>query len=207
MNKPIKRRVNILAVVSNLEKKHKVITYASLLFLTVSTYFIRTENQRIKVDFSNLQQVNQDLENNMVGFNRNYENFPMPVWQKKKNGDEFIMVYLNPEYVKKIGHLFNYDPYAQIGKNNFENFGEEYGKLYYDNDLEVALTGKQLESIDETVDEKNNPIFLKVIKWRVIDDNKDTLVYGMVKKFIKKKETMKLLKDGTIQYLKPEKKD
>lgn len=180
-----KRSRNFLFIVSNLEKKHKVITYVSLLFLTVSTYFLRTENQKVKIDFATLKERNESLTRNMVIFNRNYENFPQPVWQKIKQGNEFIMKYVNPEYVNRIGHLFNYDKYEQIGKNNFENFGPSYGQKYQENDMSVSITGKELETIEETTDKDGKLIYVKSIKWRDINDNKDTLVYGMIKEFIK----------------------
>lgn len=179
-----KRSRNFLFIVSNLEKKHKVITYVSLLFLTVSTYFLRTENQKVKIDFATLKERNESLTRNMVIFNRNYENFPQPVWQKIKQGNEFIMKYVNPEYVNRIGHLFNYDKYEQIGKNNFENFGPSYGQKYQENDMSVSITGKELETIEETTDKDGKLIYVKSIKWRDINDNKDTLVYGMIKEFI-----------------------
>lgn len=179
-----KRSRNFLFIVSNLEKKHKVITYVSLLFLTVSTYFLRTENQKIKIDFATLKERNESLTRNMVIFNRNYENFPQPVWQKIKQGNEFIMKYVNPEYVNRIGHLFNYDKYEQIGKNNFENFGPIYGQKYNEKDISVSITGKELETIEETIDKDGKLIYVKSIKWRDINDNKDTLVYGMIKEFI-----------------------
>ena len=180
-----KRSRNFLFIVSNLEKKHKVITYVSLLFLTVSTYFLRTENQKVKIDFATLKERNESLTRNMVIFNRNYENFPQPVWQKIKQGNEFIMKYVNPEYVNRIGHLFNYDKYEQIGKNNFENFGPIYGQKYNEKDMSVSITGKELETIEETIDKDGKLIYVKSIKWRDINDNKDTLVYGMIKEFIK----------------------
>jgi hypothetical protein len=179
-----KRSRNFLFIVSNLEKKHKVITYVSLLFLTVSTYFLRTENQKVKIDFATLKERNESLTRNMVIFNRNYENFPQPVWQKIKQGNEFIMKYVNPEYVNRIGHLFNYDKYEQIGKNNFENFGPIYGQKYHEKDMSVSITGKELETIEETIDKDGKLIYVKSIKWRDINDNKDTLVYGMIKEFI-----------------------
>jgi len=179
-----KRSRNFLFIVSNLEKKHKVITYVSLLFLTVSTYFLRTENQKVKIDFATLKERNESLTRNMVIFNRNYENFPQPVWQKIKQGNEFIMKYVNPEYVNRIGHLFNYDKYEQIGKNNFENFGPIYGQKYNEKDMSVSITGKELETIEETIDKDGKLIYVKSIKWRDINDNKDTLVYGMIKEFI-----------------------
>ena len=74
----------ILFTVSNLERKHKVITYASLLFLTISTYFLRDENQKVKIDFAILKERNLNLKQNMIIFNRSYESFPLPVWQKVK---------------------------------------------------------------------------------------------------------------------------
>lgn len=179
-----KRSRNFLFIVSNLEKKHKVITYVSLLFLTVSTYFLRTENQKVKIDFATLKERNESLTRNMVIFNRNYENFPQPVWQKIKQGNEFIMKYVNPEYVNRIGHLFNYDKYEQIGKNNFENFGPIYGQKYHEKDMSVSITGKELETIEETIDKDGKLIYVKSIKWRDINDNKDTLVCSMIKEFI-----------------------
>ena len=174
----------LLFRVSNLEKKHKIITYASLLFLTVSTYFLRTENQNIKVNYATLQERSTNLKHNMVLFNRSYEDFPLPVWQKVKRGDEFIIQYINPEYVTKFGHIFNNDQYALIGKNNFAIFPKKLAKLYYENDVTVSITGKRRESIEESLDKNGNIIKLKVLKWRDIKDNKDTLIYGMVKEII-----------------------
>lgn len=188
MNKIKIKPRNILLIVSNLEKKHKIITYASLLFLTVSTYFLRTENQRIKIDFDKIKKDNQNLQQNMVVFNRNYENFPLPVWQKKKRGNKYIMEYINPEYIKRFGHLFNYDQYEQIGKSNFDNFPEDLAKLYYKNDSIVAYTGKEMEMIEEAEDINKNIISLKNVKWRDINDNNDTLIYGMIKEFIIKEK-------------------
>jgi hypothetical protein len=174
----------ILFTVSSLEKKHKIITYASLLFLTVSTYLLRSENQEIKINFAMLKERNENLKHNMVIFNRNYEGFPLPVWQKVKRGNEFIIQYINPEYVNKFGHIFNNDRYALIGKNNFALFPKNIAQLYYENDVAVSIVGKEIESIEESLDKKGNIIKLKVIKWRDIKDNKDTLIYGMVKEIL-----------------------
>lgn len=184
----------ILFTVSNLEKKHKVITYASLLFLTISTYFLRTENQDIKVNYATLKERNSNLKQNMVIFNRNYENFPLPVWQKVKRGDEFIFQYINPQYVTKFGHIFNNDQYALIGTNNFALFTKKIAQLYYENDVAVSIIGRKIESIEESIDKEGNIIKLKVIRWRDIKDNKDTLIYGMVKEILPLKKTGKLIK-------------
>jgi hypothetical protein len=174
----------ILLTVSTLEKKHKIITYASLLFFTISTYFLRTENQDIKINYAMLKERNSNLKYNMILFNRNYEGFPLPVWQKVKRGDEFIIQYINPEYVNKFGHIFNSDQYAVIGKNNFDLFPKNIAQLYYENDVAVSITGAKIETIEKSFDKNGNTIKLKVIKWRDIKDNKDTLVYGMVKEIL-----------------------
>ena len=69
-------------------------------------------------------------------------------------------------------------------KNNFENFGHIYGQKYNEKDMSVSITGKELETIEETIDKDGKLIYVKSIKWRDINDNKDTLVYGMIKEFI-----------------------
>lgn len=174
----------LLFSVSNLEKKHKIITYASLLFLTVSTYFLRTENQNVKIEYATIKEKNLGLKQNMVIFNRNYENFPLPVWQKVKRGNRFIIQYVNPEFVNKMGHSFEYDAYAPIGKDNFEIYSKKYAQDYHDKDLAVAITGKELNSKDEILNAKGKITYVKVVKWRQINNQNDTLVYGMIKEFI-----------------------
>ena len=185
MKKLAIRSKKILFSVSNLEKKHKIITYVSLLFLTVSTYFLRTENQNVKIEYATLKEKNLGLKQNMIIFNRNYEDFPLPVWQKVKRGNRFVIQYVNPEYIKKMGHLFEYDAYAHIGKDNFDIFPKKYAQEYNDKDLAVAITGEELNSIDEILDTEGKKAFVKVVKWRQISNNKDTLIYGMIKEFIK----------------------
>lgn len=182
------RSKKVFYKVSNLEKKHKIITYASLLFLTVSTYFLRTENQNVKIKYASLQERSKGLKENMVIFNRNYEGFPLPVWQKVKRGNRFIIQYVNPSYVDNFGHQFSYDMYAHIGKNDFDLFDKKHAQDYYEKDLAVAITGKQLNSVDEFIDKNDKLAYIKVVKWRQIKNNKDTLIYGMVKEFVKEKK-------------------
>jgi hypothetical protein len=64
-------------------------------------------------------------------------------------------------------------------------FGEKYAQAYYEKDLVVAITGNELNSIDEIFDKDGNKAFVKVLKWREINNDKDTIIYGMVKEFIK----------------------
>jgi hypothetical protein len=193
MSKLALKSRQLLLTVSDLEKKHKIITYVSLLFLTVSTYFLRSENQNVKIEFATLQERNLNLQKNMVLFNRSYEEFPLPLWQKVKRGNQFVMNYVNPEYIKKFGHHFNYDEFSILGKNNFQIFKDQpaIAQSYYEHDITVSVTGEKLESIEYSVDENGKRIKLVVVKWRDIKDHKDTLIYGMVKEFVKEKKIAK----------------
>ena len=188
MNKLTIKSKEILFVVSNLEKKHKIITYVSLLFLTVSTYFLRSENKDVKIEFATLQERNLGLKQNMVFFNRNFEDFPLPIWQKVKRGDRFIVNYISPAYLKQFGHNFNNDMYEVIGKNNFEIFPKKIAQGYYENDIAVSITGTQIEAIEEYLDKEGEVQTLKFLIWRDIWDNKDTLIYGMVQETLPPKK-------------------
>lgn len=178
----------LLYFISNLEKRHKIMTYGALLLLTMLGYLLRSENKNVNVITATLKENNLHLKERMLYFNRSYENFPLPVWQKVKRGNHFIIQYVNPEYVKRFGHMFNYDPLAQIGKNNFELFPEKYAQDFYEKDISVAIIGDKLEVIGSIIGKDGKPLFAKTIKWREIINNKDTLIYGMVKEFIKIKE-------------------
>ena len=171
----------IIVSVSKLERNHKIITYSSLLFLTISAYFLRSNSERIKIEFATLEIRNSGMKENMFLFNKNYEKLPIAVWQKVKRGNQFIIQYVNPKYVSQFGHLFKYDKMAHVGKNNFELFPEKYAQEYNQKDLAVAITGDRLYSTDEVLDKEGNKAYVDVVKWRDIKDNKDTLIYGMVK--------------------------
>jgi hypothetical protein len=184
MNKLRIKSKQILFVFSDLEKKHKIITYASLLFLTISTYFLRSENENVKIESATLKEKNIGLIQNLIIFNRTYEGFPLPIWQKVKRGDKFIMNYINPEFLKMVGHDFNNNEYEIMGKNDFELFPQNIAQLYYENDIAVSITGEDLNVVENIIDKNGNIRKAKVIKWRYIKDNKDTLIYGMVKEFL-----------------------
>jgi hypothetical protein len=184
MNKLTIKSKQILFAVSNLEKKHKIITYFSLLFLTVSTYFLRSENQDVKIEFATIKERNSNLIQNMVIYNRSYESFPLPVWQKVKRGNHFVLQYANGPFVEHFGHNFNYDKYQIIGKNNFQIFPKNTAQDYYESDIAVAITGDEIEGIYKAFDENGDIITTRALKWREIKDQKDTLVYGIIKEII-----------------------
>lgn len=176
------KSLEIFSLFSKLEKNHKLITYASLLFLSISGYYLRAGNEEMKVKYATLIEQTEGVKQKMSIYNEVYEDFPLPVWQKVKRGDKYIMQYVNPEYVEQFGHLFDYDKHAQIGKSNFELFPAKYAQKFYEDDVAVSIVGKKLEVTEHLICREGNPLNLKVVKWREIKNNKDTLVYGMVQK-------------------------
>ncbi|MDD7913461.1 hypothetical protein [Polaribacter ponticola] len=184
MKRIITKSRKILFSVSNLEKRHKVITYSSLIILTVIGYFLRTENKIVNIESAILTEKNFHLRGDMVVFNRSYENLPIPVWQKVKRGNRFVLQYVNPNYVNNFGHLINNNQFEVIGKSNFEAFTGNIAQSYYESDVAVAITGKTLESFHASVDKDGKLIKIKVLKWREIRDNKDTLVFGIIKEIL-----------------------
>lgn len=184
----------ILIKIWGLEKKFKIFTYAGLLFLTITTYNLKKDYNElskkyvaIKIENTKIQAFNNSLVANMVIYNRTFEDFPLPVWGKVKRNGRFPLQYLNQEYENVFGHLFGYDRYTIFGKDNFQIFKENksIAQKYYENDITVAITGNSLETIEYSRDSLGRLMTLNVLKWRSIKDNKDTIVYGMVKDIIK----------------------
>lgn len=177
-------RSSLFLRIGVLEKKHKIVTYASLLFLTISTYFLRSENESIKIQYASIEERNISLKKNMLIFNSNYERFPLPVWQKVKRGNKFITQYVNPVYVKLFGLDFEQDKCELIGKTNFDLFPKKIAQKHYENDVAVSILGERLETIEEFEDDAGTRMKIRIVKWRDIRDRKDTLVYGIVKEVI-----------------------
>jgi hypothetical protein len=179
----------LILKINAVEKKYRrLFFYTPLLTLLITSYLLRKEVVELHAKVAQLEERNLFLVSNMIIFNRNYEEFPLPVWQKVKRGNQFIMQYINPAYVDAFGHQFGFNQYNLIGKTNFDIFPQKFAQQYYENDVAVAVTGLPLELTEYSKDTTNGILHLEVLKWRDIKDNKDTLVYGLVKKIYKVKQ-------------------
>lgn len=165
--------------------KHKVFTYAGLLFLTIQNYQLRQQNNMntsliddLKVEITELKKDNNSFKDNMVFYNRGYESFPIPIWEKVKRGNNFVLQYLNPSYVLEFGHEFNYDRYSYIGKTDAMIYSKDVADKFFKADLKVALTGIPHRGVEYVYDKNQTKVKLDIIKWRVFERN-DTLVRGM----------------------------
>ena len=166
--------------------KYKVFTYAGLLFLTYQNFILREQNQKhsvvieeLKIQVSELRKDNIGFKNNLIIYNRGYESFPLPLWEKLIKNKTSILQYINPSYVNQFGHEFDYDRYKYIGSTDYAIYPKDVADRFYEIDMDVAKTGN-IERMKEWVYDRDSiKTMLDVIKWRVIE-RKDTLVRGMV---------------------------
>lgn len=193
MNRFLKKNkiIKFLKKLSEAEKNHKILTYISLLFLTINLYVLRKSDIKKTIDIENYKnevkvlKVNFEnevkaLKVNLITYNRSFEDFPIPYWEKKKVGNQFVSQYFNPVYVDFFGHEFNYNRYNIIGKNNFQlGYSKDIAQRYYENDVAVAITGDDLYTTEFYKDSLGSVRKIDVLKWRKII-GKDTLVPGMV---------------------------
>lgn len=167
--------------VSSLAKKYKTaLTYSGLIFLTVSNFFLRRDIIDLEVQLQELKSENKSLISDMVYFNRSFEDFPLPVWQKVKRDDEFVMQYVNKSYYQNYLQPRGFDRYDYMGSTDFDIYDFKTASLFYARDLSLAIDGDWQRFDESILDvESNSRINLDVIKWRIIE-RKDTLIYGMV---------------------------
>ena len=159
--------------------KYRLLTYIPIAVLTVSTYSLRDRNERMVERVARLETLNQALVSNMILYNRNFETFPMPIFQKLKRGNDFIAQYFNPAYVNLMGHNFGYDRYRYIGKTDYDYYPKHLADHYRNYDISVAFTGIPMKETVDIIDSLGKRISVQVMKWRHIRE-KDTLIYGMI---------------------------
>lgn len=141
------------------------------------------ENQHIVIE--DLKKTNRELKlaydallDNMVLYNRSFEDFPLPVANKVKRGLNFYSNYYNIEYEREYFLKNNTNRYENVGRTDFNNAPFHIAKVWYDNDLEVALTGEKKVYSEPFLDSLNRMGRRKYFKWRKLREL-DTLVYMM----------------------------
>jgi hypothetical protein len=141
---------------------------------------LRNEVTELKVEIQAVRSENAQLIADMVYFNRSFEDFPWPVWQKLKRGDDFVVQYVNKAYHKAYLSPRGYDRYHYMGRTDFDIYDKKTARQFYARDLQIALDGSSKRFKESIIDmDIEKRIDLDVIKWRIIE-RKDTLVYGMV---------------------------
>jgi hypothetical protein len=140
---------------------------------------LRQKNEGLVARVARLETLNATLVSNMILYNRSFESFPMPIFQKLKRGNRFIAQYFNPAYVDLLGHNFEYDRYRYIGKSDYDYYPKRVADLYYNYDISVAFTGIPMKVKVAIKDSMQNKVNVEVMKWRQIRE-KDTLIYGMI---------------------------
>tara|TARA_R110002049_G_scaffold4063_3_gene29320 strand:- start:1834 stop:2445 length:612 start_codon:yes stop_codon:yes gene_type:complete len=139
----------------------------------IKVYNLLIENRDLKA-------ANQELLNNMVLFNRSFEDFSLPIWNKVKRGYFFYSNYFNPAYEEKYFTPKGLNRYENLGKTNYNVTDVDCATICHANDMEVALSGNAKSYTEPLIHhEDGTKYYVKVFKWRTIQNNKDTLVYGM----------------------------
>jgi len=154
------------------------LTYSGLLYLTAMNFVLRNDVVDLKVQLAELKAENQKLIADMVYFNRSFEDFPLPVWQKVKRKDKFVMQYVNGAYYEQYLKPNNLSRFDYMGNTDFDIYDYSTALQYYARDLQIALDGGH-KRFDEFITVKKKINKLDVIKWRVIE-RRDTLIYGMI---------------------------
>lgn len=160
-------------------QKYRLFTYIPILVLSISSFSLRQKNEVLVHRVARLETLNETLVSNMILYNRGFESFPMPIFQKLKRGNRFIAQYFNPAYVRLMGHNFSYNRYAYIGKTDYEYYPKRMADLYYNYDVSVAFTGVPMKIAIVIKDSSDTELNVDVMKWRQIRE-KDTLIYGMI---------------------------
>tara|TARA_R110002049_G_scaffold117597_1_gene271147 strand:+ start:434 stop:1021 length:588 start_codon:yes stop_codon:yes gene_type:complete len=171
-------------------KEYKVLTYASLLFLTITTNIIRKDYNDLQERFyqnetklAQVEALNKSMVKGVVYYNNGLKFIPMASWKKKKVGSEFIGNFFNKTYVEIFGHQFGHNANNLIGRNNFQlGVPKSIAQRYYENDVAVAITGRPMLSQENYFDSIGRFRRIDAIKWRELRGI-DTLVNGMVLKF------------------------
>lgn len=160
-------------------RKYRLFTYIPIIVLSISSFSLRQKNEVLVQRVARLETLNEALVSNMILYNRSFETFPMPIFQKVKRGNQFIAQYFNPAYVDLLGHNFGYNRYRYIGKTDYDYYPKRVADSYYNYDISVAFTGIPMKikvAIKDSLDRKQQ---VEVMKWRQIREN-DTLIYGMI---------------------------
>ncbi|MFC0605908.1 hypothetical protein [Winogradskyella pulchriflava] len=172
---------HICKKIKRLFHKYKtLLTYSGLAFLTVSNFYLRKDVLSLEVELQAIKSENKALIADMVYFNRSFEDFPLPVWQKVKRDGQFVMQYVNKAYYQKYLEPRGYSRYDYMGSTDFDIYDYKTASLFYARDLTLALDGDWKRFDESILDVQTyNRLKLDVIKWRIIE-RKDTLIYGMV---------------------------
>ena len=125
-----------------------------------------------------LESVNKSLLDNMVMYNRSFEDFPWYVWNKVKRGYNFYSNYYNLVYEEDIFFPFGTNRYQNLGRTNFQNAPLFIASVWHKNDMYVAMNGGHNVFLEPQLDTNGKVIYQNNLKWR-IKREKDTLIYGM----------------------------
>ena len=125
---------------------------------------------QIEIAFARISEKQKAFINTVILYNRTYKKVPIPIWQKVKRGDRFVIQYVNPKYEEVFGDVFGNDVRNIIGSDNFElGYTYERAKRYYDTDMnKKKLRDKKSESENMFPEEGNAVDNEMIVSLRII---------------------------------------
>ena len=133
---------------------------------------LKSENKDLKLAIESLLE-------NMVDYNRSFEDFDLEVFNKVKKKDTYISNYYNLAYESAHFTPKGSNRYANMGKTDFDNVPKWMAALWFRSDSIVAVTGKSNVYTEPYFHPKTQKItWGNFYKWRRLA-NTDTLIYGL----------------------------
>ncbi|MFV9549671.1 hypothetical protein [Algibacter sp. PT7-4] len=187
MNEKVKKSktITILGYVIKINKAWYITLCLGVvvnLYLNHSNYL---DNKTLESKVASLVAENKDLKqaynallDNMVAYNRTFDDFDLEVWNKVKKKDSFYSNYYNLAYESKHFKPKGENRHQNMGRTDFQNGYGWIADFWYKNDLEVAITGVSKIYDEPAIDSLGKVYWIKDWKWRRIKFL-DTLVYGM----------------------------
>ncbi|MEX0274303.1 MAG: hypothetical protein AB3N16_07995 [Flavobacteriaceae bacterium] len=145
-----------------------------LALLTGANYYKDYEIKSHKAEMAYLRKANEILVNQQNYAGLDINKLELSVWKKLKIGGDFVMVWLSSKYDSRFLQMFGIPANNYLGQTDYHIWPEKLADEFWEEDMQVALTGEDLYGIGNSPDGKK----LLIRKWRVIEGN-SVYVMGM----------------------------
>lgn len=178
--------------------KWRLITIVPIILLSVRSYNqegkikrqdIKIERQAKQLDSLKsinmaITTINRSLISEKVADQRSWDILPNPFWKKAKLNGNFYMQYYNKAFQDELLKDADINRYDYIGNKDSRVFPAESAAKFKIGDSIASLSKDPIIKKIEFLGPMGNIFLAEEMKWRVIA-GKDTLIYGMINKYLK----------------------
>jgi hypothetical protein len=192
-NKSFKEKLDIIyKTIIRYNNIFKVTMIFSVIFLSFKSFMFSKEinNQNATIREQSLsiiemqEKINQQellighLIQNNISRNRNFNDLKVPFWIKAKQGDKYVMIFVNKFFEDVFLKPNDLTKFDYIGRSDETVFGEMFASIYKKSDSVSSLIKEPRMFEEPLVDKYGTSGRIKSIKWREITPT-DTLIYGV----------------------------